>query len=172
MIRFKKLLIEGLKKIAWDKMPKIGWWLDNKTITFYHGTHKRNLDFIEKNGIIAPTEGPTAGWVSLALEPNTAFGYAAMSGLGGESGFRAAGAKVTSTPPKDRIIFKLEIPKSMVLKKMAPERGAMQSTKMRLKDPDEYKKWGKSDIEYYALTEIRFPKKVDKKYIKGYMVKG
>ena len=151
MKRFK-LLIEGIKKISWNKMPKIGWWLDSNIITFYHGTHFRNLEFIEKNGILAPTSGPTAGWVSLALTNTTAFGYAAMSGAGGESGFRSAGGKVTSTPPAERIIFKLEIPKKFVQSKMAPERGAMQSTKNRLKDKREYDNWTRSDIEYYALT--------------------
>jgi hypothetical protein len=171
MKRFKALM-EGIKKISWAKMPKIGWWLENDKITFYHGTHFRNLEFIEKNGILAPTSGPTAGWVSLALTNTTAFGYAAMSGAGGESGFRAAGSKVTSTPPKDRIVFVLKIPKSYVLKNMAPERGAMQSTKNRLKDRNEYEKWSKTDMEYYDLTEIRFPKKVPKKFIVGYMQKS
>lgn len=172
MLRFRELILEGIKKTSWTKMPMIGWWLDNDPITFYHGTHVRNLEFIEKNGIIAPTSGPTAGWVSLALEPNTAFGYASMSGAGGESGFRAAGASPVATPPSERIVFELLIPKSIVISRMAPERGAMQSTKNRLKDKEEYENWTRSDVEYYALTEIRMPKKVAKKFIKSYMVKS
>jgi hypothetical protein len=139
---------------------------------FFHGTHKKNLSFIEKNGILAPKEGATAGWVSLALEPNTAHGYAAMSGAGGETSFRAAGAKVTNVPHEDRITFIIKIPKSEVLKKMAPERGAMQSTKNRLKDPAEYErlvlKGRMTDTEYYQLTEIRWPNVVPLKYILGY----
>ena len=165
------ILIEAISKQPFNKNPDIGWWLDNNPIRFYHGTHKDNLDFITKNGILAPKEGSTAGWISLALDPNTAFGYAAMSGMGGETAFRSAGKKVKSTPPKERIVFIVELPKAMVLSSMAPERGAMQSTKNLLKDKSIYDKYTKSDQEYYALTEIRMPKKIDPKYIKGYMVK-
>lgn len=93
-----------------------------------------------------------------------------MSGMGGESSFRAAGNKAKSTPMNQRVVFVLKIPKAFVLKNMAPERGAMQSTKNRLKDKQEYLDWKRTDTEYYALTEIRLPKKVDKKFIVGYMI--
>ncbi len=75
---FSELLTEGkIKQKPFDKNPKIGWWLDQgKTLRFYHGTHIRNIDWVEKNGLLAPTEGSTAGWISLALEPHTAHGYA------------------------------------------------------------------------------------------------
>ena len=168
MISYKQFLEEGIKKIPFDKNPKIGWWLDNDPITFYHGTHIDNLEFIIKNGIKAPTEGYTKDWVSLALDPFTGRGYAAMSGVGGETAFRSAGKKVKTTPMNERIVFKIQLPKSLVLKKMAKGRGEMQSTLNRLKDKKEYENWTKSDVEYYALTEIRMPKKIDTKFIKGY----
>ena len=172
MRNFKEFLTEGkLKKKPFDKNPKIGWWLDNDPIRFYHGTHMKNTEWVEQNGLLAPTEGSTAGWISLALEPNTAHGYAAMSGAGGETQFRAAGAKASVTKQNERVVFIIELPKAMVLKKMAAERGAMQSTKNRLKDKAEYDAWTKTDQEYYALTEIRMPDKIDPKYIKGYMKK-
>lgn len=174
MINFKQYLLElkkSFKKVSWNGNPKIGWWLDSDPITFYHGTHKNNLDLVEQNGILAPKEGSTANWISLALEPNTAFGYAAMSGLGGETAFRSAGKKVKSTPPKERIVFILEIPKKYVLKNMASERGAMQSTKGKLTDKSIYDSFSGADSQYYALTEIRLPKRIEQKYIKGYMIK-
>ncbi len=171
MKNFRNFLLEKkIKKVPFNKNPKIGWWLDSDPITFYHGTHIDNLEFISKNGIVAPKEGSTKDWVSLALEPFTGRGYAAMSGVGGETAFRSAGKKVKSTPIKDRIVFVIELPKKLVLSKMAPERGAVQSTKRKLTDKDLYNSWTKTDQEYYQLTEIRMPKVVAPKFIKGYML--
>lgn len=170
MISFKKFLLESIKKVSWSGNSKIGWWLDNDPITFYHGTHVRNLEFIEKHGIIAPTQGSTANWVSLALEPNTAFGYASMSGAGGERNF-GTGNNVVSTPAKERIVFIIELKKDFVLSNMASERGAMQSTKGKLTNESMYKLFKGTDSQYYALTEIRMPKIIQSKYIKGYMTK-
>ena len=176
MKKFSEILIEGkIKKKPFDKNPKIGWWLDNDPIRFYHGTHIRNMDFVEQNGLLAPTSGDTAGWISLALEPHTAHGYASMSGAGGETEFKSfrdvGGQKAKVTDKKERVVFIVELPKKLVLSKMAKERGAMQSTKNRLKDRSEYEAWDKEDQLYYALTEIRMPNKIDPKYIKGYMKK-
>lgn len=178
MKTFNEFLLEKtIKKKSFDKNPKIGWWLDNDTIRFYHGTHIRNIEYVEKNGLLAPTSGDTAGWISLALEPHTAHGYASMSGAGGETAYKAAdgsfrgSTNIKTTDKKERVVFIIELPKKMVLSKMAPERGAMQSTKNRLKDKSEYDAWDKQDQLYYALTEIRMPNKIDPKYIKGYMTK-
>lgn len=157
------------KKYAWAGNPKIGWWADRNSMILYHGTHHSNLSGILESGIFAPTSGPTANWVSMALEPNTAFGYASM---GGESGFRAAGAKAISVPPKDRVVLVAKMPMSFIKKQMEKEfRGNMPETRNRLTDKSEYEAWTKSDQEYYALTEIRFPKKIDPKWIIGYMTK-
>lgn len=175
MKSFKQYLSENVipKIRAASAKFKKGWWLDKDVITFYHGTHKDNLPFIQKNGIVAPKTGSTAGWVSLALDPLTAHGYASMSGSGGETKFRTVGGKPVNVPHGDRITFVIRIPKSEVLSKMAPERGAMQSTANRLKDKDEYEKLVKSgkmdDERYYQLTEIRWPNVVPKEYIIGYM---
>lgn len=162
------------RQIKWNGNPTIGWWLDNNPVTFYHGTHIRNKDGILKDGIFAPESGPTAGYVSLALEPNTSFAYASMSGAGGESGFRGAGQKATSTPPKERIVFVLHIPQSYFKTRMAPARGAMDVERTKLTTKSRYETWaktGKTDQEYYAITEIRLPKHVPAKYIVGYMLK-
>lgn len=157
------------KKFGWVGSPKIGWWADRKTVLFYHGTHYTNLLGILEGGIYAPTSGPTANWVSLALEPNTGFGYASM---GGESGFRAAGASAKSVPPKERVVLVLKLPMSFIKQHMEKEfRGNVASTRNKLTDKAEYEAWTKTDQEYYALTELRFPKKIDPKYIIGYMIK-
>ena len=153
-----------------NKNPKIGWWLDQDPIIFYHGTHYSRLDDILKNGLKAPTEGPTAGWVSLALEPSTASGYASMHG--GESSFRKAGEKAQHVPMQDRRILVIQIPKNYVLQHMAPARGNMDNERDKLTNEERYRKWaesGKTDQEYYALTEIRLPKEVPGSFIKGWM---
>jgi hypothetical protein len=96
-----------------------------------------------------------------------------MSGSGGETKFRSVGGKPVNVPHGDRITFVIRIPRNEVLAKMAPERGAMQSTANRLKDKEEYEKLVKSgkmdDERYYQLTEIRWPTVVPKEYIIGYM---
>jgi hypothetical protein len=172
MISFKDFLTEKLnqyKKLAWDGSPKVGWWLDNQTITFYHGTHKNNLTKVMENGLVAPTQGPTKDWVSLTLDPNTAFGYASMSG---ESAFRAAGGKAMSVPKEDRVVLVLKLPKSYVESKMDETlKGNMGSARDHMSKEDLYKSWKKSDQEYYMTSEVRFPHKVESKYIVGYMTK-
>jgi len=157
------------KKFAWKGNPKIGWWADRNSLLVYHGTHYSNLSGILESGIFAPKTGPTANWVSMALEPNTAFGYASM---GGESGFRAAGAKAKAIPPNERVVLVAKFPMSYVKKHMEKNfRGNMMSTRDQLTDKAKYDAFKKSDQEYYMLTEIRFPKKVDPKFILGYMIK-
>jgi hypothetical protein len=55
---------------------------------------------------------------------------------------------------------------------MAPQLGNVEEYRDRLTNKDAYLSWkqqGKSDQEYYAITEIRIPKHLDAKYIKGIM---
>ncbi len=168
MKTLKEYLHES-KQILWNNDPNIGWWLDSDPVTFYHGTHKDNLKSILKKGIDAPSSGPTKNWVSLAIEPFTAFGYASMSG--GETSFRSAGSKAIHVPSEDRIVIVLKIPQKDFLPKMAEMRGQVKSYKEKLTNKDLYLNSGLSDSEYYAITEIRLPKHVNKKYIKGWMKK-
>ena len=157
------------KQYAWNNNPKIGWWEDRKSVIFYHGTHYSRLLNILESGIKAPKSGPTANWVSMALEPHTAFGYASM---GGESSFRAAGAKAKHIPSNERVVLVAKIPMSFIKSNMEKNfRGNIDSTKDNLTNKTKYDNWNKSDQEYYALTELRFPKKLDPKFIIGYMIK-
>ena len=167
---FRTFLTEKkIRKIPFVRLPKIGWWLDNDPITVYHGTHIRNIDWIEKNGLVPPTEGYTAGVVSLALEPNTSWGYASMSGTGGEAAFRSAGAAVKSTAQAERVVFVLEFPKNYLLKRILPIN--YTTSQKKLNDRSEFDKWTRTDQEYYAITELKFKGTVEPKYIKSYMVK-
>lgn len=160
-----------IPEIPWNSNVKIGWWRDNKELNLYHGTHIDNLLNIIRNGLKAPTSGPTANWVSLALEKNTALGYASMSG--GESTFRAAGSKAVHVPMNERVCLIYTFPISYVLANMNPHmRGNMDWTKNKLLNEGEYRNWKKSDQEYYMLTEIRLPKIVDTKFLRGYTRKA
>lgn len=162
--------LNEVSEVPFNRNPKIGWIWDNDPITFYHGTHFSRLNDILQHGLKAPTDGPTAGWVSLALEPSTGRGYASMHG--GETSFRKAGSKAQHVPMQDRRVLVLQIPKNYVLKYMAPARGNMDNERDKLTNEERYRKWiasGKTDQEYYALTEIRLPKKVPAKFIKGWM---
>lgn len=168
---YKEFLVEftGKPQFKWIADPKIGWWRDRKNVFFYHGTHKSNLDSMLATGIKAPSSGPTAGWVSLALDPWTARGYASM---GGESGFRAAGAKAVTVPTEDRRILVVKMPIDYVLKNMEKNfRGNVDSTRDKLTNKDKYLAFKGLDRDYYALTEIRFPKIVEPRFILGWMMK-
>lgn len=177
---FKQFLTEKIRKIPFVRLPKIGWWLDGEKITCYHGTHIRNIEWIEKNGLVPPEQGYTAGVVSLALEPNTSWGYASMSAMGGESGrgikadkgskgFRDAGAGAKSTPQEERVVFVLEFPKKYLMSKILPIN--YTSSDKKLNNRSEYDKWERTDQEYYAITELKFKGTVPAKYIKSYMTK-
>lgn len=163
----------GLPKLPWDKNPKIGWWDDHDHITMYHGTHQSNLHSIDKNGIHAPSHGPTAGWVSMALEPHTSHGYASMSG--GESNFRAAGARAHHVPDHERAVLVARIPKTWAKENMNPHlRGNIDAQRDKLTNRDAYEAHaaaGRPDHEHYAMTELRFKNHVPRQFIVGYTQK-
>jgi len=171
MKTFIQFLCETVSKLSWEGNPKIGWWQDAKPLYLYHGTHINNLESVSKQGIGAPTEGYTAGWVSLALEPNTAFGYASMHG--GEASFRSAGKEAKHVPVKDRIVFVLKFNSFEEVKKLGlgSLRGMVEATKNKLTNKSLYDNWKDSDQEYYALTELRVKKHIPPKFITGYMKK-
>ena len=156
-------------KLEWNKDLEIGWWLDKDPVRFYHGTHKNNLRNILDNGINSPKEGSTKGWVSLALDPKTARGYASM--YGGETNFRDVNKKPKHVPLEDRVVIVLEIPQNYFLSRMAEARGNMDNERDKLTNEQKYIKFKEnngSDFEYYALTEIRLPDRVPSKFIVGY----
>ena len=170
METFKSFITLNESKLQWEGRPDIGWWEDKDVIRLYHGTHIRNVDSVVKNGLTH--KDPQTGMISLALEPNTAFGYAAMAGVGGEASFRKAGAKVKNTPAEERAIFVLDIPMKWIKEHYDPNlSGNVGQAKEHMKDKSNYTFWNGSDVGYYSLAEIRVKTAVPAKYIKGYMIK-
>lgn len=163
--------------------PRIGWWLDNDPVTFYHGTHKSNFKNIQEFGLKSPTSGRTAGLVSLALDPNTSLGYANM--YGGEVAFSAAGKNQKQTTVQERIVVVFKIPKSYFQDKIVPlgEYNSPEQVK-RLPDKSIYESWVKSkqeqfkgdypiafDQQFYAYCEICLPDLVPARFISGVLSK-
>lgn len=158
-----------IRKLPWNGRPRIGWWQDNKTVTMYHGTHLRNLESVSKNGI--DRFDPNTGMISMAFEPNTAYGYAAMSGAGGEANFRKVGAKPVNTPKEERMVLVFEIPMDFIKKHYDPKfSGNTPKEKEKITNKLKYKPG--ADFNYYALTELRFKAKIPVKYLVGYMLKN
>lgn len=160
------------KELPSNYHPNIGWWLDSDPVTFYHGTHTNNLQGVLENGLYAPKEGPTANWISLALDPVTARGYASMGG--GETSFRKAGGKAVHIPKEQRIVFVIQLPQSYFLPKMADARGHMDVQRSKLKDKNLFLQFKEEhpnypDTKYYELTEIRLPGHISPKFIVGWM---
>lgn len=147
-----------LREIPWDKNPKIGWWRDKSHVTLYHGTHDSNVDSIREKGLHAPKHGPTAGNISMALEPHTAHGYASMTG--GESAFRAAGAGARHVPHSERSVMVYRVPKAWMDRHTNPHlRGNTDDVRDNLTSRQKYEKHaasGRADHEHYAKTELRF----------------
>lgn len=159
-----------LPRLAWDKNPKIGWWRDGDHMIMYHGTHQSRLPDISRDGLRAPTSGPTAGWVSLTHDPHTAHGYASMSG--GESSFRGAGAKATHVPHEERVVLVHKIPREWAEKNMNPHlRGNIDGYAEKLRDRSSYEAHaasGRPDHEHYQATELRFKDAVPREFLVGY----
>lgn len=164
-----------MTEIPFDKTTNHGWWADREDhIDLYHGTHKRNVPHIERSGVSVPD--PKTGMVSMALDPNTAHGYAAMSSgeRRGEHSFRKAGAKAVTTPHEDRAVTKFRVPISWVKAHVDPElRGNVGIAANKMTDKKGYEKWRKanphaSDSEYYMGTELRFSKPLPSGFYVGH----
>lgn len=163
---------EVTTKLPWNGDPKIGWWLDQDYLMLYHGTHLKNIESINNVGISRKDQD--TGMISMAFEPDTAFGYASMSGGGGEAEFLDSGESKT-TAPKDRIILVALVPMDWIQQNYDKGLGGnINLQKLRLTNEKEYrdsKSKGMSDLEYYQLCELRFKQAIPPNFIQGYMVK-
>lgn len=160
--------MRALPKAAWIGSPKIGWWAGKSPVTLYHGTAAKNVHSIAQFGIRAPVQGPTAGWVSLAIEPNTAHGYASMTG--GESKFRAAGGRPRTVPESERAVLVVRCRLDWLLSVMDPDLGGNAWLRNRMADRSTYEAWSGTDQEYYGLLEVRVPA-VAPEMVVAYMAK-
>lgn len=155
-----------LQELPWDPDPKIGWWRDNDPIRLYHGTHISRIRDIAASGLVSST-----GWVSLAVDPYTARGYASMTG--GESEFRKAGKRARHAPMEERAVLVIEAPLGWLLENYDPSMGGNIGTaRARMTDKSLYDDYDGSDYSYYALTELRVRDEVPPEYIVGYMTFG
>jgi len=165
------------QSIPYDKNAHIGFWKDQGEkeghYTLYHGTHERNIPSMLKHGLNKPD--PTTGMISTTPDPNTAHGYAAMSGTGGETQFRKLHNKAVNTPHEERSVVKMRIPKAWADKHIDPQlRGNLGVTRDRMLNKSHYDAWKKqnpekSDSEYYTGSEVRFSKPIPPEFIVGHM---
>ena len=164
-------------EIPFDRTTNHGFWdsKDNDYVDVYHGTHKRNVSSIQNNGLNKPD--PKTGMISVTMDQNTAHGYAAMSGSGGEADFRKAGGKAVNTPHEDRAVLKFRLPKSWLKDNMDNNlSGNIGDAKKRLMNKDEYNSWRKdnpkgSDNNYYSLSEFRLKSAIPKEFYVGHSFK-
>jgi len=160
------------QELPFDRTIHHGWHEDGDHVILYHGTHKKHLHSILKNGLTHPD--PKTGMISLTPDPHTAHGYAAMSG---EANFRAAGKKAVHVPHEDRAVVKFRVPKHWLNQhKDSTLSGNIGIAKKRLTDKSEYDKWQKDngkdrDHEYYQTSEFRVKHPVPAHFITGYMHK-
>lgn len=164
-------LLESIDSIPYEKNPDIGWWEDQDTVTVYHGTHDRNVSDILQNGLTKAD--PVTGMISVTSDPNTAHGYAAMSGAGGEANFRKAGAKPVHVPHEERSVIKFALPINWLKQHMDKNfSGNIGDARKHLTSKDEYVKWkeqSKTDSEYYQTSEFRLDTPIPPEYIVGVM---
>ena len=136
------------KKIDWISDPEIGWFLESDPIRLYYGAKENEIASILENGIYADENG----YVCCSLDPYTA-NYHAMP--------------LTESYNEDkRVVFVIDIPASYTAK------NPFFVESERITDKKLYEKWGKSDVEFYALENVEVPKHIPVKFIKGYMVKN
>jgi hypothetical protein len=163
------------KELPWNGDPEIGWWQEAKPLYLYHGSHLQNIQPIMQTGLNRPD--PVTGMISLAFEPNTAYGYASMGG--GEANFRAAGAKPKHVEGNQRAVIVFKFLNGLAdLKALHFDTnlgGNLGKERQRLTSKAMYEQWVTAhphdDQGYYQLAEIRIPKLVPPYHIVGYMQK-
>ena len=160
-----------------EKHKTIGWWDDDSTthLDVYHGTHKRNLDSIRKNGLNRSDQ--KTGMVSVTPDPNTAHAYASMSGAGGEAEFRGVSHRPATTPHEDRVTTRFSVPKTWLRQHADPHlRGNVGVAQDKMSNRAHYDSWKasnptKPDTEYYMGTEIRLNKPIPPEFYSGHSYK-
>lgn len=146
---FNEIVKEEIKakKLDWNNNPDIGDIENSKIVSLYYGTHTKDIKNIFREGIYAGKNG----YVLCSLEPHTAFAYAAMSDS----------LKESAVSLQDRTIFKINVPHRFISDNIIVNNSN-----------GDYKDWGKSDVEYYALNEARIPNHIPVEFIEGYMTKN
>lgn len=157
-MKFDSIVNETIsnKVLGWAENPSIGWIADSNLMRFYYGTHQSKIKKVLRDGIYAADDG----YVLLAAEPYTAITHAHM---------RSPLKESRIFPNKDElVVFVVDVPKQYLLKKHLVVENDKQS---RFTNKKLYEKWGKSDVEYYALIDVLIPEYIPNRFIKGYMRK-
>ena len=113
-----------------------------------------------KEGIYAGSDG----YVLCAAEPNTAYLHAAMRCMLRENKYDSF-----SVPSKTRAIFVLDVPLRYLNEKHLLAEGDKAEY---LKNKELYEEWGKSDVEYYSLIDVKIPEHIPVDFVKGYMIRN
>lgn len=158
-MKIENLITESYtdKKLEWDGNPSLGWHKSWPNTTFYYGTPLTNVKNCLREGIHPINKNDD---VIVSVEPNTAFAQAALSLQINES--------IINAPWCDRAVIQLSIPQKYLKgHKLVIE----NDINTRLSNNRLYENWDKSDVEYYALINVRMPMFIPPEYIIGYMVR-
>lgn len=143
----------NVRKLNWDGRPKIGCLVESKLVRLYYGASLKTVKRIFKEGIYAKDDG----YVLCAAEPNTALLHSIIRILG------------ESTNPSfiisrnEKVVFVIDVPRKYIKEAISEE---------KFFDKELYESWGKSDVEYYALVDVKIKNHIPVNWIKGYMTKN
>ncbi len=156
-MKFDKIIDEAVKNkgFGWINNPSIGWISDADPMRFYYGTTASNIKKILLDGIYAGDDG----YVLMAAEPHSALAHASM---------RSPFIEGSMFDEEQNVIFIVEFPRSYLAKSHLLVENDRQA---RFTNKELYEDWGKSDVEYYALIEVRVPEYIPVEFIKGYTTK-
>jgi len=141
-----------VRKLDWSGRPTIGWLAESKSVRLYYGTLLKTVKRIFKEGIYAGDDG----YILCAAEPNTASLHSIIRILGESTEHKFSISK------NKRAVFVIDVPRKYI------EETASEN---RFFNKELYESWGKSDVEYYALIDVKVKNHVPVNWIKGYMIK-
>ncbi len=142
--------------VGWIDNPNIGWISDADPMRFYYGAPATKVKQILRDGIFASDDG----YVLLSAEPHSSLAYAKMRTPLTED--------IMFSDEEQSVVFIVEFPRNYLAKRHLLVENDKQS---RFTNKELYEEWGKSDVEYYALIEVRVPEYIPVEFIKGYTTK-
>lgn len=156
-MKFDHIIDESVnsKVLEWIDNPTIGWIADADPMRFYYGVPAAKVKQILRDGIFAGSDGH----VLVSAEPYSALAHSQMRSLLVEG---------MMFNDKESVVFVVEFPRNYLSKRHLLIENDIQ---FRFTNKELYERWGKSDVEYYALIEVRIPEYIPVEFIKGYIKK-
>ncbi len=153
-MKFDQMMNEAVnsRTLGWINNPSLGWIAGSELMRFYYGTNTTKVKQILRDGIYAGDDG----YVLLATEPYSALEHSQM---------RSPLIEGMMFDDNDGIVFVVEFPRNYLSKKHLLVENDREE---RFTNKELYENWGKSDVEYYALIEVRVPEYIPVEFIKGY----